>query len=78
MQPECPETHHIADVGNLALAIMRAQDFDQVMCAQGLAHISTVIAGDNQAARTALALMMVTLARRLDPHVPVFARMRWH
>jgi hypothetical protein len=29
-------------------------------------------------ARTALALMMIQLARRLDPHVPVFARPRWH
>jgi len=45
---------------------MRARAFDQVLCTQGLAHISTIIAGDDPTARTALALMMIQLARRLD------------
>src|SRR5262245_47566972 len=38
------------DAANTALALLRAQQFDPVWCAVGLAHLSVSIAGDDEIA----------------------------
>jgi hypothetical protein len=63
------EARHAANVANAALQIMRAQDFDRVRCACGLAVMSTAIAGDDLIARAMLAKTMIDLAFELDADV---------
>lgn len=60
------EVAHTVDVTNLALAMMRAQDWDRANCACGVAIMASVLAGNDPAARTLLAQQMLRLARELD------------
>ena len=49
------EVEHTVTVTNLAMAMMRAQDFDRVNCACGVAIMASVLAGQDRDARTMLA-----------------------
>ena len=64
MQREALEAQYVT---NVATAVMAAQDFDRSQCARGVAIVALVIAGDDPAARTALAQLMLKLASELDP-----------
>jgi len=61
------EVEHTVSVVNLAHALMRAQNFDRTNCACGVAIMASVLAGQDQQARTMLAQTMLKLARELDP-----------
>ena len=61
------ELEHTTRVTNLTYAVMRAQNFDRANCACGVAIMASVLAGQDQEARTMLAQTMLKLARELDP-----------
>jgi hypothetical protein len=61
------EVAHTVKVVNLTHALLRAQNFDRVNCACGVAIMATVLAGQDRAARAALANTMFKLAHELDP-----------
>ena len=61
------EVEHTVSVTNLAMAMMRAQNYDRTNCACGVAIMASVLAGQDRDARTMLAQQMLKLARELDP-----------
>jgi hypothetical protein len=61
------EVEHTVSVTNLAMAMMRAQNYDRTNCACGVAIMASVLAGQDRDARTMLAHQMLKLARELDP-----------
>ena len=60
------ETKHTMDVTNLAVKLMRAQDFDRTNIACGVAITAKVIAGDDPVARMVLAKVMREIANEID------------
>ena len=67
MSPErtaVEDAQHVVDVAN---AVMRARAYDATSTSIGLAVIATTVAGDDQMARTTLAIAMLKMARELDP-----------
>jgi hypothetical protein len=68
------EVEHTVSVTNLAVALMRARDFDSASVACGVAILAKVLAGDDPIARTLLAQQMMQLIKELDPDV---ASARW-
>lgn len=61
------EAEHVVGIGNLAIQIMHARNFDLVTVACGLACLGKTIVGDEPNARTILAQYLLALARELDP-----------
>jgi hypothetical protein len=66
------EAKRVTDVAN---AVMRARSYDATRTAIGLAVVATVIAGDDQQAKTTLAITMLKMSKELDPDV---GNGRWH
>jgi hypothetical protein len=58
------DAQHVTDIAN---AMLRARAFDPIRTAIGLAIIATVIAGENQLAKTVLAITMKNMSAELDP-----------
>ena len=73
MQHEDHDAHHAVAVANAVLAAKRG---DPLRSACGLALFASVLAENDQASRTTIALVMLELALELDPDL--FVALRWH
>jgi hypothetical protein len=70
MPHDADDAAHTVEITNAALTILRAMN-SNVDSARGLAIMSKVMCRDNPAARTALAITLLELARELSPRLPI-------
>jgi hypothetical protein len=63
------EARHVVAVANAVTAVGAAMKYNACQIARGLVVIATVMAGDDPAARTAVAKTMLDHARELDADV---------
>jgi hypothetical protein len=73
MQHEDHDAYNVVQVANAVLAAKRG---DPLRSACGLALFASVLAEDDEVARTTVALVMLQLALELDPDL--FFALRWH
>ena len=73
MPREDHDAFHVVQVVNAVLAAKRG---DPLRSACGLALFASVLAEDDEVARTTVALVMLQLALELDPDL--FFALRWH
>jgi len=73
MQHEDHDAHHAVAVANAVLAAKRG---DPLRSATGLCLFASVLASDDEIARTTVAHVMLQLALELDPDL--FVALRWH
>ena len=67
------EVKHTVGVTNLVVTMMEAQGYDRTNCACGVAIMASILAGEDQDAKTMLAHTMLKLAIELDADLVRYA-----